>query len=315
MLCKNCENEIPENKTVCANCGTAVSFKSSDRKRKNFPGSRKNKNKQQNNITYVALSDNKATDESIDVSIVKNNTLIENIKTDETTHTDSNFLTDKATSADKSSAPADTAAETEKKDDNYTTVYSCNDYQSQRNSYVPIGAEYVKTDRELPKAANIHTMSSSGIIYEIAEELYRKEKTASEIEALCQPPFKRVFDKEQIEKLDMEAKEKTRTLIANISDPEPSSSLKQEIPKDKAPISTASAFLIQLLFFIPVINLVTAFYYSFSKNSNYNKKAYSRAFLIFSLIFMAGALVFFAVYFFKTPSNHAKVIQSIPFLT
>lgn len=310
MLCKNCENEIPENKTVCANCGTEVSLKSSDRKRKSFIGKHEKKDKLQNNITYVALSDDKTPADSLKVKIVQSHQLTEKSSTDDKNTAENNSLADKS-SANETPEENTAAGESEKKENNYNTDDPYNDFRKPRSSYVPIGTEYVKTDRELPKAGNIHTMSSSGIIYEIAEELYRREKTAAEIEALCQPPFKRVFDRDQLERLDMQAKEKTRTLISNISEAEPQQTKKAEPQKEQVPISTASAFLLQLLFFIPIVNVAFAFYYSFGKHSNYNKKAYSRAFLIFGLIFMTGALIFFAFCFFKSPSNLSKIIPSL----
>ena len=81
----------------------------------------------------------------------------------------------------------------------------------EEGSYYSVGMASVKKDSDLPKANNQHILpAASGIVYEIAEELYCREKTAAEIEALCQPPFRKVFDSQRMEQLDRQATEETR---------------------------------------------------------------------------------------------------------
>ena len=172
-----------------------------------------------------------------------------------------------------------------------------------RHIYVPVGKEYVPTDisttfapKELP--------SASGIIYEIAEELYRREKTASDLEALCQPPFKRVFTQEQLAQLDRQASQRTRTLVAHAAASRRFSV--RPVTKDCGRhISTSSAFWLQLLLTLPGINLIAALVLAFRKRGDPDKKAYSRAFLIWHSLFLSAALVFFAVTFFQEEQNRA----------
>ncbi len=164
---------------------------------------------------------------------------------------------------------------------------------------VPDGTEIVGSDDELPKPDNTHTLpESSGIMYEIAEELYRREKTASEIEALCQPPFKKVFDQKRIDELNRQASERARILVSSDSE-DIASTEKTEKSLNQNPITTGSAFLIQLLLFIPIINIAAAIFFSFGKNVNINIRSYTRAFIIWCVIFMALALVYFAFFYFS----------------
>ncbi|MDQ5983578.1 MAG: hypothetical protein RUMPE_00602 [Eubacteriales bacterium SKADARSKE-1] len=53
--------------------------------------------------------------------------------------------------------------------------------------------------------------------------------------------------------------------------------------KYDVPLSTASFFFMQLVFFIPVINIFLLLIWSFKKNTNRNRKAYSRSILIWFL--------------------------------
>lgn len=178
--------------------------------------------------------------------------------------------------------------------------------------YMPAGAEYVKTDSELPQADNRRTLpDSSGILYEIAEELYRKEKTASEIEALCQPPFKKVFDEKQIERLDRQVKKDTLRLVASAKEDSVRTPVKDSVPNEEKPISTAKALIVQFLLFVPVINIAAAFIFSFKKGINKSIRAYGRGFLIWLACFMTGALVWFAAVYFTNPANYASLLNLV----
>lgn len=181
--------------------------------------------------------------------------------------------------------------------------------------YIPIGSGYVKTkentNHEFPMP------ETSGIMYEIAEELYKKEKTASDIEALCQPPFKKVFGAEQRNSLDRAAGEKTQQLLEAVSD-----TVRKEIEngfqllhKEQArrqrPISTAGAFFLQFMLAIPVLNILGALLFSFGKNTNANIKAYAKAFVIWCTVLMAGALICFTVYTFGSEESRNEIQKFI----
>lgn len=56
---------------------------------------------------------------------------------------------------------------------------------------------------------------------------------------------------------------------------------KKDISK---PLSTASFFIMQIIFFIPIINVILLLIWSFKKNINANQKAFSRSILIWFLI-------------------------------
>lgn len=56
------------------------------------------------------------------------------------------------------------------------------------------------------------------------------------------------------------------------------------IDKINKPLSTSTFFFIQLLFLIPVINLLFILIWSFKKNTNLNLKSYSRSMLIWYII-------------------------------
>lgn len=169
--------------------------------------------------------------------------------------------------------------------------------------YFPVGTEYVKSDSDLPKADNKHTLpDTAGIIYEVAEELYCKEKTAAEIEALCQPPFQKVFDRKQIEKLDLRAEEHTRRLLADnleLTEPEGTDSHL----KESQPLSVANAFLLQALLCIPLLNIAAALLMSFGAKVNSNIRACCRAFLVWSVLLMTIALGYFTVSYFSDPAH------------
>lgn len=161
----------------------------------------------------------------------------------------------------------------------------------------------IRTDVQPEKETPLS--DSSGIVYEIAEELYRKEKTQAELEALCHPPFTKVFTQKQKDTLDREAEERTRRLVsaaALAQAKEPvflPDGLYEEADK---PISTAAAFLIQLIMLIPVVNIAVAIILSFTGNTNRNIRAYTRGFLMWSVLFTLALLAYLAVYYINAES-------------
>lgn len=147
------------------------------------------------------------------------------------------------------------------------------------------GTEIVGKDEQLPQADNSRTLpESSGIMYEVAEELYRREKTASEIEALCRPPFKKVFDEKRLEELNRQATERTRILVSSAAG------------SGRTDLTTGKAFLMQLLLFVPIVNIISAIFLSFGKNTNLNIRAYARAFMIWCMILMTVALIYLLIH-------------------
>lgn len=299
MLCKKCERVIPENQTVCSYCGTsAVDILSEDvksNKNNNQYSNRKRNRKKnkRNNITHIndAIKTEPAqsTTENPDKMPQKIKPEIE-------------------TPQNMPEMPIAPKEQPQPEIPN-PPVEIPKDIEVDTLSEI----ERVEKDSELPKPDNKRTLpDSSGIMYEIAEELYMKEKTASEIEALCQPPFKKVFSERQIEQLNEQAKEKARKL-ASSTIPEPKIEVKPEpeiIPEKEEPenkqnksITTAGAFLLQLVFLIPIVNIITSMCFAFNKTANPSLKSYSRAFLIWGVIIMLAALVYFAVFYFLNPAN------------
>lgn len=117
-----------------------------------------------------------------------------------------------------------------------------------------------------------------GVVYEVAEELYFREKEAMENSAYEEPPFHRVFDEQGIEKLDEEYYERKY-------------GKKRRHRRNRAAsgeLTAAKAFLMQLVFMVPVINIITAASISFRKEASRELKAYSRALAIWSVILTAG---------------------------
>lgn len=232
MLCKSCENEIPENRTVCAFCGTeAVDVP------KNKQSKKRSKRKNKHNVTY-------AKDKRKQAELKKEQ-------------------------KEESNIPEVSAVQTE----------------TEMRENLFDGTEIVGKDEQLPQADNSRTLpESSGIMYEVAEELYRRERTASEIEALCRPPFKKVFDEKRLEELNRQATERTRTLVSSAAD------------SGKKELTTGKAFLIQLLLFIPIVNMIAAIFLSFGKGTNLNIRAYARAFMIWCMILMTAALIYLLIH-------------------
>lgn len=165
--------------------------------------------------------------------------------------------------------------------------------------------EGVSTDVRI----RIDGLSGSGIMYEIAEELYMKEKMQSEIEAYSQPPFKKVFDESNTSALDREAKNRTRRLAEAAlaaSTKEPAFLPDDGYSETNKPIDTRTAFLLQLVFMIPVVNIVTALYFAFFKNTNKNIRSFSRGIVIWAAVFMALLFVYFALFYVLSPVNRTQ---------
>lgn len=108
---------------------------------------------------------------------------------------------------------------------------------------------------EAAVTGNITTYSESrGLIYEIAEELYIKEKTAAELEALAKPPFHKNFDEERKGELNRQVKARTRRLIAAAGESSYTPTfLPEAVYEDcSRPMETKQALLAELLLLIPV---------------------------------------------------------------
>ena len=107
-----------------------------------------------------------------------------------------------------------------------------------KRSTIPEGVEYVLYDSDLPPCDNERALpTSSGILYEIADELYRNEQSAARLTADEPPPFKKGFDKKHHEKHFVKTEESIRK-----------------------PLNTSLSFLIQLMFLIPIFNVIFALF-------------------------------------------------------
>lgn len=161
----------------------------------------------------------------------------------------------------------------------------------------------VSTDIKLDKDEPVAVPDGSGIVYEVAEELYRKEKTQAELEALCHPPFTKIFTENQKATLDKEADDRTKRLVsaaaqAQAKDPTYlPDGLYEEIDK---PIGTANAFLLELIMLIPVLNVIAAIICSFTGKTNKNIRSFSRGFLIWSVLFTLAVSAYLTVYFINS---------------
>ena len=296
MLCKSCEKEIPENQTVCLNCGTSAlapetAVESPQKKRAKKRGRKKNRTEPEVSLTVLEKEKEQST--------VSSETAVTTNKSSDSANTDSKLIPE---TDEEVSMPVLQYQSADTEPVNEENVFS--PVEREHTVYIPLGTQYVKLDNELPKADNKHTLpESSGIIYEIAEELYKKEKTASEIEALCQPPFKKVFDRKQIEQLERQAEEKTRRMLLSTTDETEHGEKTAGFVKEYKPLSTAKAFFTQLLLLLPLVNIVTALVFSFGKKTDPNIRAYNRAFLIWTTIALLSALGFFAYDYFRLHGN------------
>ncbi len=310
MLCKKCERVIPENQTVCSYCGTSALdiLPDTEGKRNNSQYSNRKRNRKKNKRNNIT---------KINPSII----LEDEAKTPAENPDKMPQEFKPEMEPPKPSVPEITAVPPEQPSETTSPppqpeIIPQNP-EPQRDSVVDTisDIERVSHNNELPKIDNKRKLpEASGIIYEIAEELYLKEKTESEIEALCQPPFKKVFSEKQLKQLDEQAKERARNLVSStVTEPEP----KSVPPEKREPITeinisennqnksitTAGAFLLQLSLFVPIVNIITAIFFSFGKTQNTNIRSYTRAFLIWCIIFMTAALVYLSIFYFTSPSN------------
>ncbi len=165
----------------------------------------------------------------------------------------------------------------------------------------------MSSDASIPAEGNRD--AASGIVFEIAEELYMREKTLSELEAMCSPPFHKVFSKSEKGELDSSARMRSKSIARSIS--RASQGEPVFLPEDgytsmDRPISTVQAFFAQFIMFVPVVNIIAALMFAFSRRSNYNFRAIGRGFLIWSVIIMTAALGFFAFHYFTSPDVVAR---------
>lgn len=152
-------------------------------------------------------------------------------------------------------------------------------------------------------------LSCSGIIYEIAEELYVREKTASELEALFDPPFHKNFSSEELADLDRHSEENARTIAAGRND-----SVFGKRAAGTRPITTSTAFILQSVMLVPILNIVAALFLAFRSDGSINIKAYCRAFLIWAAIIMTSALIFFAWSYYSVSSDRPQLVWLFPYL-
>ena len=137
---------------------------------------------------------------------------------------------------------------------------------------------------------------TDGLIYEIAEELYIKEKTAAELEALAKPPFHQNFDEDKKTSLDREAVHRTRRVIAAAGEAayQPCF-LPEAVYEDNAkPLDTRQALLAELLMLIPFVNIAAAVLIAMNPSMNESLRSFCRAFLLLLgivLTVMAGYLI------------------------
>ncbi len=164
--------------------------------------------------------------------------------------------------------------------------------------------EGITTEIE-PEENPVPAPQTEGIVYEIAEELYRREKTQAELEALCQPPFRKKFSEGEKCGLDRQSEEQTRQILNSARERigEPAFLPEGLYDERDKPISTASAFRLLLFLIIPGVNIIAAIYYSFASSANRNKRAVSRAFLMGSLIMMSVLLIMLTVYYVRSEMN------------
>ena len=148
---------------------------------------------------------------------------------------------------------------------------------------------------------------SQGIVYDVAEELYIRERTRMDIESLCHPPFRKVFDSETAVQLDRKADERTRRLFSEIR-----SELKKKKKKPEPPqktLSTAKAVVLQLLFLLPVVNILSAIVLSFVPLADKSIRSYARGYIILSSVFLTAALIYFVFSYFNYPDSDAFFIR------
>lgn len=127
-----------------------------------------------------------------------------------------------------------------------------------------------------------------GLIYEIAEELYIKEKTISELESLIKPPFHKNFDTERTEELDEQAGKRIKKLVsaAGETDKTPTFLPEPIYEECASPLETKQALLAELIFLVPLVNIAVSVFMVMNPSVNKNIKSMCRAFLIITGIIM-----------------------------
>ena len=168
----------------------------------------------------------------------------------------------------------------------------------------PVAAvDGMKTDARLTGDS-----TDNGIIYEIAEELYIREKTLSELEGMCSPPFHKVFSSEQTAELDAAAHFRSGQIAGSLGRAAAAGipGLPDGYTPMDRPLSTLQAFIAGFIMLLPGVNICAAIIFAFARRSNYNTRALGRGFLIWSVIFMTAALCFFGWHYFSSPEVTAK---------
>ena len=123
---------------------------------------------------------------------------------------------------------------------------------------------------------------SQGIVYDVAEELYIRERTRMDIESLCHPlsEIRSEFNKDE----------------------------KKPEPPQKT-LSTAKAVVLQLLFLLPVVNILSAIVLSFVPLADKSIRSYARGYIILSSVFLTAALIYFVFSYFNYPDSDAFFIR------
>lgn len=142
----------------------------------------------------------------------------------------------------------------------------------------------VRTDIALDKNEHKEGSEGSGIIYEIAEELYLREKTLARLEALCAPPFEKRFTSSQKNTLDDEADERLDRLTRAAAKKQRTLTFLPEgtFEEENKPISTLQAFILQFVMLIPALNIIFAGVLLLLPHTNQSIRSFCRALLIWS---------------------------------
>ncbi len=147
---------------------------------------------------------------------------------------------------------------------------------------------------------------SCGIVYDVAEEIYRRERTSAEIEALEQPPFRKVLDAETMDKLNAQAEERTRKLYSVKRKAGSRAEQSETAHEQKTSVrrfSTLKALALQILFLIPIVNVFSAMALSFGSRTDKSIRAYARGYMILSLVFISAALGYIIYSSLSDPDN------------
>ena len=167
----------------------------------------------------------------------------------------------------------------------------------------------VQTDISLENNKPQKNSESSGIVYELAEELYRREKTLEQLEALCNPPFEKQFTPSQKIILDEQAEMRLDTLAKAAAKKQRKLTFLPEgiFSDEDKPISTLQAFLLQLIMFIRALNIVTAGVLLMMPHTNSSIRSFSRATLIWSGIMLGVLFLYFLVYYLRANNGFFRI--------